>query len=704
MVFSDGMRQKAVTYAGESGTYDGHVKNTIAVNEGASKKMFAPYMQEGANAYTPASHITNHRPYWYQLHEKSAEIDAATMNTNTDVNAWLPTQTTVIAGDATEYSINYDQFVDIEHDRDLLGNPRIINGTVDNGCFETWVVKENETLRTETRTNSKADLTKYVSAVAEGAEGYDGTTMVAPDDYWKNNFGGNYYPHAGSVVYIEKNANLVLEKIGSDLMFGEDNPLVPGYLLVEEGGSLYGQGNHVTATYVAVDKTISSQYSLVSVPYKCDPNSTVAISYSDGAVTETCPAGLTGSTYDGEQRSKWDYHYKVEDSDCWKPQSDFVPANTGWLLSLSAAPASPTIYRFTGWGDAQLDYIYTEDGSDKTVTLTQYNNLPDDGSAHFTKEENMGWNLTGLPWLVSDYATHTLSGGTYAMNVPHVFYSNLSRGLTEPATGSYTDGQFYTKQSWADGSTLSPGEGFFTQTAVLGETETLTFKLPVVPSGGGGGGARQRIAIRHQSDNTTRSSESIRFDDVVDVYPQEGADASLDYRLGSDGIKWMAFDKSLAQIYVENNVGTRMSLVSAAPVETEISLGMTVPEAGDYAINLPQPEAYADYEAVWVIDKMTGASANLLIENFVLTTLEGGDISNRLKLKFGGLRPEINSPVVQMPDVIKVTARNGRLPLKGIADGEDIRIRNASGALIYKGPASGCNSKYLPDGIYIISR
>jgi len=496
-------------------------------------------------------------------------------------------------------------------------------------------------------------------------------------------------------------------------MFGEDNPLVPGYLLIEEGGSLYGQGNYVTATYVAVDKTISSQYSLVSVPYKCDPNSTVAITYDvgNGIVTQTSPSGLTGSTYDGEQRSKWDYHYKVENSDCWKPQSDFIPANTGWLLSLSAAPETPTTYRFTGWGDAQLDYIYTEDGSDKTVTLTQYNNLPDDGSAHFTKEENMGWNLTGLPWLVSNYATDTQSGVTYAMNVPHIFYSNLANTLYNTTDADsdgkpdvLTNGQFYTKQSWAEGSTLSPGEGFFTQTAVLGEIETLTFKLPEVPSGGGGGGARQRIGIRHQSDNTTHSSESVRFDDVVDVYPQEGADAALDYRLGSDGIKWMAFNKSVAQIYVENNVGTRMSLVSAAPVETEISLGVTVPEAGDYTINLPQPEAYADYEAVWVIDKVTGASANLLSEDFVLMAHESGDISNRLKLKFGGLRPEINSPVVKMPDVIKVTARNSRLPLKGIADGEDIRVRNASGALIYKGPASGCNSTYLPDGIYIISR
>ena len=701
-VIAEDKRQIAVTYSGESGSYDGHVKNTIAVNEGASKKMFAPYLQEGANAYTPASHLTSHPPYGYQLHEKSAEIDAATLNTNTAVDEWLPVMTTTVTEESGQvtYSINYDQYVDIEHDRDLLGNPRIINGTVDNGCFETWLVKENETLRTETRTNFKADLTKYVSDVAEGAEGYDADKMVPPGDYWKNNFGGNYYPHAGSVVYIEKNANLVLDKIGSDPMFGEDNPIVPGYLLIKEGGSLYGQGSHVTATYVAVEKTISSQYSLISVPYKCDPNSTVAISYSDGAVSQTRPSGMTGSTYDGEQRSKWDYHFKEDDSDCWKPQGDFIPANTGWLLSLSEVPASPTTYRFTGWGDDQLDYIYTEDGSDKTVTLTQYNNLPDDGSAHFTKEENMGWNLIGLPWLVSGYATNTLIGGTYAMNVPHVFYGNLAKGLTEPATGSYTDGQFYTRQSWADGSTLSPGEGVFMQTAVLDETETLTFKLPVyvAPSPSR---ARQQIGVCRQSG--TRGDSDVRYEDVVDVYPQEGADAAMSYRLGADGIKWMAFNESVAQIYVENAVGTRLSLVSAAPVETEISLGVKAPEAGDYVISLPEPEAYSDYEAVWVIDDMTGASANLLAENFILSVHQAGDFTNRLKLKFGGMRPEAQSEAA-LRGVIKVAARHGRLPMPTIADHEMIRIYNPTGALIFTGPASDSRNLWLPDGVYIIQR
>ena len=688
-VIADGTRQKAVTYAGGTGDYDGHVKNTIAVNEGGSQKMFAPYMHEGANAYTPASHLTTHRPYWYQLHEKSTEIDHATLNSNDDVYGWLPILTTTIDADNTSYDINFDQYVDIEHDRDLLGNPRKINSAVDNGCFETWRVNEGTELRTDIRTNGKADEDAYV-------------TDEDATNYYTENAGGNLYPHAGSVVYIEKDAKLILDKIGDDLMFTEESPWLPGYLLVEEGGSLYGQGNHVTAHYVAVEKTVNGQYSLVSVPYMCNPNSTVAISYSDGAVVQTQSAGLTGSIYDGEKRSQWDYHYKVEDSDCWIPQNDFIPANTGWLLSLGES-FSNTTFRFTGWSESETSYIYTEDGHDKTVTLTQYNDLPEGGSAHFTKEENMGWNLTGLPWLVSNYSTSTYDGTekTYQMNVPHVFYSNLDKRLSNPATGNYTDGQFYATQSWVDG-VLSPAVGFFTQTAVLGESEELTFKQPVI--GSGGARPRQRVGISHQSGSTTRSAQNMRFDDVMDVYPQEGADAALNYRLGSDGIKWMAFNPSIAQIYVQNAVGTRLSLVSAAPVETDINLGVKVPEAGDYVISLPEPEAYSAYAEVWLIDQQTGQKVNLKEDNYLLTVSEAGDFSDRLKLRFGGAKGEQMMTEKTAQSILKVTARNGRIPLRGIGDYEQIKVFTAGGTLIYSGPASDIGQKYLTDGIYIIRR
>jgi hypothetical protein len=624
-VIADDTRQKAITTG--SNDYAVHVANTIAINQGASQDMFAPYLKAGANQYTPEDFLTNHRPYWYQLHENSSEIDAAAKYNDAAVKDWLPVVTTTY--NSTDYSIDYDNYVDFNTDRDLLGNPRKIGDKVDNGCFETWKISE----------------TVEVTTTAHN------------------------YPHPGSVVYIMDDANLKL-KAGD---FTVDNPLVPGYLLVKESGSLYGQGNHITATYVAIEKSIDSQYSLISVPFKCNPLSTVSIGYSTGAVTQTKPAGLTGSTYDGEERSKWNYHYQAENSTCWKPQTDFVPANTGWLLSLSAAPESPTTYRFTGWGESQTSYIYTEDGNSKTVTLVQHNSMPTDGSAHFTKEENMGWNLVGMPWLVSRYKTKD------QMAVPHVIYGNL--GETSVAN------QFHTGGSWADDITLSPGIGFFTQTAVLDDEETLTFALPVYSAPSLSRSASQCVAI-------SRSG----YEDVVTVYPDAESDGSLAYRLGSDGLKWNPFDDNFAQIFIESNEGVRMSLVSEAPVEQEMNLGISAPEAGDYTISLPNPEAYSDYDAVWITDTESGNSVNLLNESFVITASQAGDITGRLKLKFGGQKPSDDA----VPSVMKVATRYGHLNLKGISKSETIRVYNVNGVLVYSGSYADINNLHLPDGVYII--
>lgn len=624
-VIADDTRQKAITTG--SNDYAVHVANTIAINQGASQDMFAPYMKAGANQYTPEDFLTNHRPYWYQLNENSSEIDAAAKYDDTTVKTWLPVVTTTYNG--TDYSIDYDNYVDFNTDRDLLGNPRKIGDKVDNGCFETWKISE----------------TVEVTTTAHN------------------------YPHPGSVVYIMDDANLKL-KAGD---FTVDNPLVPGYLLVKESGSLYGQGNHITATYVAIEKSIDSQYSLISVPFKCNPLSTVSIGYSTGAVTQTKPAGLTGSTYDGEERSKWNYHYQAENSTCWKPQTDFVPANTGWLLSLSAAPESPTTYRFTGWGESQTSYIYTEDENSKTVTLVQHNSMPTDGSAHFTKEENMGWNLVGMPWLVSRYKTKD------QMAVPHVIYGNL--GETSVAN------QFHTGGSWADDITLSPGIGFFTQTAVLDDEETLTFALPVYSAPSLSRSASQCVAI-------SRSG----YEDVVTVYPDAESDGSLAYRLGSDGLKWNPFDDNFAQIFIESNEGVRMSLVSEAPVEQEMNLGISAPEAGDYTISLPNPEAYSDYDAVWITDTESGNSVNLLNESFVITASQAGDITGRLKLKFGGQKPSDDA----VPSVMKVATRYGHLNLKGISKSGTIRVYNVNGVLVYSGSYADINNLHLPDGVYII--
>ena len=619
-----------------------------------SYAQFAPYMNT-TNAYTLPDYLTSWEPYRYQLVETASDINGSADNGTASQGGIDIAQKFRLAGKYQQDSGSPAYYVYFDSDLDVLGNPRRLGGKVDNGCFETWKVEGNKYATTET-------------------------------DASFSNYGGHLYPHRGSVVYIMENANLVVE---SDC-FTEDAKLVPGYLLVKKGGSLYGQGNYISADYVAVEKTYDAgkQYYLTALPYPVRHTS------------ET----VTAMTYDGEKRSTWNREFMADNSDCWvQTDLDEIPANLGWLMDRGEGASESTL-RFTGWRDAdETEAAYSESGESKTVTLKQYNSneVTTNDYPHFTKAEHMGWNLVGMPWLVSDYQTSPFDDDTYQMNVPHIFYLMNH-------DGTYGDGTILTQQSWAASSSLSLGDGFLTQTAIIGDEEELTFKLPTYTGETAEAPARQRLGIIRQAGGTRTegmAAEGVVYDDVVDVYPQAEADARMDYRLGADGYKWMSFNERLAQLYVQNAVGTRLSLVSAAPVETDIPLGVYVPDEGDYTICLPEPEAYSGYSAVWVIDQRTGAKANLLSENFVLTTREAGNITNRLILRFGSMEKSEETPVSKgAPSILKVAARNGRIPLRGIGDGEHIEVFNAGGTLQFSGFASELQQKHLPDGIYIIRR
>ena len=98
------------------------------------------------------------------------------------------------------------------------------------------------------------------------------------------------------------------------------------------------------------------------------------------------------------------------------------------------------VSRFNAFAPELGKYVYTETGDDKTVYLTQYDNRTAGTGAelNFTRQEDMGWNMKGLPWLVSNYRTDTvLELGNYLrqMYIPHVFYQMDGDGDALPPEG-----------------------------------------------------------------------------------------------------------------------------------------------------------------------------------------------------------------------------------------------------------------------------
>ena len=633
-----------------SASAPGSVVNTITYNEEAknlsrgessvdafvhcntgTEDMFAPYFREGANSYELPEAFTNMRPLWYQLVETSSYINEGQAESTTMASSiFSPYNAFVNYTDIATTTDGDKVNVGLAGDRDPLGNPRLIGSLPDVGCFETWYVDDN----------------------------YKATNQTEPDKVL--NYGGHKYPHRGSVVYVMSNANLVIdthddpattEVIETAPAFTGEGALRPGYVLVKNGGSIYGQGNTLEFSYVAAERDFTDQqYALVGMPFK--------IRHRD--------ASIKAFAYNGETRSSYNYQFLNENSTAWEEITEDIEANEGWLADMGEAFTGTK--RFTGWGDNLSTYVYSESGDSKTVLLTQYDNrISGTGSGlNFTREEDMGWNLKGLPYLVANYQTNPLGAdGTYNMNIPHIFYKDNTTDYLNNSTVA-------TVQSWDLGATLSPGYGFFTQTAVIESGENLVFKVPTYSGGEPLLAPARPIVLMRDLDNQG---------DLLTVNPDEGAPKTINYSLGRDGVKWMMTDAP--QLYLLSAAKSRLSLLGAAPTEVDIPLGVSVPEDPRYqdmpryfTFSLPEPEAFENYQRVWLIDKALNRVTNLVDQTYAAALSPGTD-NSRFFLRIGGF-PFGND---QRREYI-VYAWKRQLHIRGLVEGDQIRVYSLTGQLI----------------------
>lgn len=514
-------------------------------------------------------------------------------------------------------------------DTDLLGNNRKLSTTVDCGCFETWSTK-NEKLTA--------------------------TTSI--------------YPHTGSVVYAMADNPLVCaEDIG-------DGKMNPAYLLVAHGGSLYGQGNKLSLDYVAVERSMNGQYALASVPFRFG-----GITKQGSSLTTPADGEMTFYSYDGKARSAWDYTYKADDSELWKlTTKDNLNPCDGFLISRTAT--GNATYRFT----ILPPYTYEEDGTTKDVVLTQYDNntITGDGEPHFTTLYNMGWNLKGLPWLVSNYNT-VESDGTPAMNVPHIFY-------TMDDTGKYS-----TKSSWTAGTTTSVGEAFFTQTAIIGTEEKLHFLLPKFDESNTRAAQRTlEVSITEGDDHTT--------EDAIRLNPCTDGCGSLAYSLGRDGVKFAAMNDTLPEIAVRGSEGLLLSMLGNAPVDTEIGIDLTAKRNGSYTFALTENGGEGEKpaaSAVWLKDSATGNVTNLAAANYTVSLDQPGSYSNRFTLTIGNKQPDGGRSDGDATWTIVID--HCHLTVEGLTENAEVSIYSLDGITRHKGIATnGTFEANVTPGVYVV--
>ena len=457
----------------------------------------------------------------------------------------------------------------VGHSRDLIGNKRIRN-IVDNGCFETWNISEGMTT---------------------------GNVISATD-----------YPVGKSVVYVRAGQELKIQNADDGTLVYQDvaSAFNPGFLLLEHQAGLRGNGNFISLTNFAVERDIPAKGAdLVAMPF--DVNSTTSELH-----------GLTPKRYDGSVRAAYDY--KFDDGQSTGNQTAWTDQNmdqTGMYegLLFENTTEQDKMLRFYGKSTAP----YTENGTDKTISLQKYNfNEPwtsgTTGGNRFTHKENMSWNLFGSPYLC-------------AMNYSDLEYGRVLYGY---------DGGYKTVNtsivSNTDEGHIPAGSAVFTQTATLKDTETFRVKQP---SGSKSGDAFSRFAqvqVVIESLSTTKSMDQTLRDDIglSTVTPEF---ASTQFDLGSDGVKWMAGDEKIPQIYMQRD-GGRYSLLSAVNVEGSVEVGVRVGEPGDYLLYLPEKLDLSDYSSILLTDRHAGKMVDLKQGSYAFTATRATDMEGRFSLSF----------------------------------------------------------------------
>lgn len=375
-------------------------------------------------------------------------------------------------------------------------------------------------------------------------------------------------PSRNHVVYVREGNELSID--GDALVYaGEATAFNPGFLLLESGSGLLANGNYVGLTNFAMERTIPAEgTALTYVPFLIDK--------MDNA------SNATFQRYDGATRATYDYKYSATKG-AWV---DVDPATAvGGVQAFAINGSAGAKVRFYGTS-------YKETPNDiKTVQLMKFNfndpwttnangTINPGTSNQFTHKENMGWNMFGSPYL------HAMNYGD--MEYGRVIYMGASYNAINTAENN--------------SGSVAMGEGVFTQTATLQDYETFTVKVPT--AGSDPQGLRGLLV-------TVAPADAEEADDFIQLKAVESEEASSEFNIAADGVKWMSDDVSVAQIYMARN-GGRYSMLSALDINGAVSLGLTIPEAAAYTIAIDEEAWMDEYETVVLEDKATGQMVDWL--------------------------------------------------------------------------------------------
>lgn len=452
------------------------------------------------------------------------------------------------------------------------------------------------------------------------------------------------YPHGKSVVYVmavDKELKL------DNGFYTETNPFSPGFLLLKHHAGLRGNNSYVNLTNFAVERNLKAGTNFFSMPFK-------ATNMEVEGTNNPADGSVIAYYYNAATRAKYDYKFDQSESKAWVKGVDNQRNFTAGLRMV--AKAGKTV-RFYG-------NSYTENGSQLgQITLVQNNNQQpwssSDGSGtKFTHKENMGWNLFGSPYLC-------------AMNYSDMEYGRVIYQCKE--NGSYKAINTYDSNTGNSTDGYIPAmDAVFTQTATLENSESVIVNHSEAKATTAYQATRALDIAITQSSRTSRAGNGTPVDDQLQLNAVPAQEAKSDFDMGSDGVKWMTSQN--AQIYASRN-GGRYSLLSAISIDAEQSIGVSLPETGEYTISIPEDCDASEYETVWLKDKETGKAVDLKEGCYLFYATQTGEMNNRFNISFNRKETDMNSDITIIP------SGNYQILIKGLKQNDLIRIYGTSGVL-----------------------
>ena len=453
------------------------------------------------------------------------------------------------------------------------------------------------------------------------------------------------YPHGKSVVYVmavDKELKL------DNGFYTETNPFSPGFLLLKHHAGLRGNNSYVNLTNFAVERNLKAGTNFFSMPFK-------ATNMEVEGTNNPADGSVIAYYYNAATRAKYDYKFEPsKESKAWVKGVDNQRNFTaGFRMDATKAKT----VRFYG-------NSYTENGSQfGQITLVQNNNQQpwsssNGGGTKFTHKENMGWNLFGSPYLC-------------AMNYSDMEYGRVIYQCEE--NGSYKAINTYDSNTGNSTDGYIPAmDAVFTQTATLENSESVIVSHSEAKATTAYQATRALDIAITQSSRTSRAGNGTPVDDQLQLNAVPAQEAKSDFDMGSDGVKWMASQN--AQIYVSRN-GGRYSLLSAVSIEAEQSIGVSLPETGEYSISIPEDCDANEYETVWLKDKETGKAVDLKDGSYQFYAAQAGEMNNRFNISFNRKETDMKSDITIIPN------GNYHILIKGLKQNDLIRIYGTSGVL-----------------------